>query len=190
MTTDVVEIPGYIAGTWKIDPIHSYVGFVIRHLMVSKVRGHFTSFEGEIVTTDDPLRSRVTATIDLASVDTSNQQRDDHIRSADFFEVDKHPAMTYRSTDVRRDGDDYLLDGELTLKGITRPVSLQLEVNGFGPDPWRPEGGARVGFTATGEINRTEFDVTFNGPIPGGGMGLGEKVQIILEIEAALRTTE
>jgi polyisoprenoid-binding protein YceI len=187
LTTDVIEIPGYIAGNWKIDPVHSYVGFVIRHLMVSKVRGHFTSFEGEIVTADDPLRSSVTATIDLASVDTSNQQRDDHIRNPDFFDVEKHPAMTYRSTEIRRDGDDYVLDGELTLKGITRPVSLRLEVNGFGPDPWQPENGARVGFTATGEINRMEFDVSYNGPIPGGGMGLGEKVQLVLEIQASLQ---
>jgi polyisoprenoid-binding protein YceI len=188
MTADVVEIPGYIAGRWQIDPVHSYVGFVIRHLMVSKVRGHFTAFEGEIVTADDPLRSSVTASIDLSSVDTSNKQRDDHIRSADFFEVDKHPAMTYHSTGLRRDGDDYVLDGELTLKGVTRRISLDLEVHGFGPDPWSPEGGARVGFTATGEINRTEFGVSFNGPIPGGGMGLGEKVQIVLEIQAALQT--
>src|SRR6266545_721209 len=113
MTIEVAEIPGYIAGTWKIDPIHSYVGFVIRHLMVSNVRGHFTAFEGEIVTAaDDPLRSSVVAAIDLTSIDTSNKQRDDHIRGADFFEVETYPTMTYRSTGIRRDGDDYVLDGE------------------------------------------------------------------------------
>jgi polyisoprenoid-binding protein YceI len=189
MSAEVVEIPGYIAGTWKIDPIHSYVGFVVKHLMVSNVRGHFTAFDGEIVTAaDDPLRSGVVATIDLSSIDTSNKQRDDHIRGADFFEVDQHPTMTYRSTGIRRDGDDYVLDGELTLKGVTRPVSLALEVGGFGPDPFlpNPHAGGRVGFTASGEIDRTDFGVSYNGPIPGGGLGLGEKVKIVLDIQAAL----
>jgi polyisoprenoid-binding protein YceI len=190
MTTDLVEIPGYVAGTWKIDPIHSYVGFVVRHLMVSKVRGHFTAFEGQIVTAPgDLLRSSVTATIDISSVDTSNKQRDDHLRSADFFDAEKNPAMTYRSTGVRADGDGYVLAGELTLKGVTRAVPLRLEVNGFGPDPFaaEPAAGGRAGFSATGEIDRRDFGVTFDGPIPGGGL-VGEKVQIILEIEAVLET--
>jgi polyisoprenoid-binding protein YceI len=189
MTAELVEIPGYVAGTWDIDPVHSDVAFVIRHVMVSKVRGHFTSFEGEIVTAEDPLRSSVTATIDLTSIDTSNKQRDDHIRSADFFEVETYPTMTYRSSGIRRDGADYVLDGELTLKGRTLPVPLKLEVNGFGPDPFAadPLTGARAGFTASGEINRLDFDVSYNGPIPGGGVALGDKVQIVLEIEAALR---
>jgi polyisoprenoid-binding protein YceI len=132
----------------------------------------------------------VTATIDLSSIDTSNEQRDDHIRSGDFFEVDRFPTMTYRSSGIRRDGDDFLLDGELTLKGVTHPVPLKLEANGFGPDPFAadPFAGARAGFTATGEIDRMDFDVSYNGPIPGGGMALGNKVQISLEIEAVLQT--
>ncbi|GAA2088894.1 YceI family protein [Actinomadura alba] len=190
MATDVVEIPGYVAGTWTIDPIHSDVGFIVRHLMISKVRGHFTSFEGRIVTTEDPLQSSVTATIDLSSIDTSNEQRDDHIRSADFFEVDKYPTMTYRSSGIRRDGDDFVLDGELTLKERTRPVPLKLEINGFGPDPFAedPFAGGRAGFTATGEIDRMEFDVSYNGPIPGGGVALSNKIQIVLEIQAVLQT--
>jgi polyisoprenoid-binding protein YceI len=186
MTAELVEIPGYVAGTWTIDPVHSDVGFVVRHAMVSKVRGHFTKFEGRLVTADDPLESTVTATIDLASIDTSNQQRDDHIRSADFFEVEKHPTMTYHSTGIRRDGGDLVLDGELTLKGVTRSVPLTLEIGGFGPDP-AAEGGARAGFTATGQINRSDFGITFNMPIPGGVM-VSEKVQIVLEIEAILDT--
>jgi polyisoprenoid-binding protein YceI len=190
MTTEAIEIPGYVAGTWTIDPVHSDVGFVIRHLMVSKARGRFGSFEGQIVTADDPLQSSVTASIDLTSIDTNNKQRDDHIRSADFFEVDKYPVMTYRSTGLRADGSDFILDGELTLKGVTLPVPLKLEINGFGPDPLAadPATGARAGFTATGEINRMDFGVSYNGPIPGGGVALGEKVQIILEIEAILQT--
>lgn len=188
MTAQLVEIPGYLAGTWTIDPVHSHVGFVIRHVMVSKVRGHFTRFEGQIVTAADPLDSTAMATVDLSSIDTSNAQRDAHVRSADFFEVDTYPAMTYRSTGIRADGDAFVVDGELTLKGVTRPVPLRLEVNGFGPDPFAadPLAGARAGFTATGEINRMDFGVSYNGPIPGGGMALGEKVQLVLEVEAVL----
>jgi polyisoprenoid-binding protein YceI len=187
MTAELVEIPGYVAGTWTIDPVHSDIGFVVRHLMVSKVRGHFTKFEGRIVTAADPLESTVTATIDLASIDTSNQQRDDHLRSADFFEVEKYPTMTYHSSGIRRDGDDLVLDGELTLKGVTRPVPLKLEVNGFGPDAFGGDADviARAGFTATGEIDRRDFGIDFNGPVPGGGVIVAERVQIILEIEAA-----
>ncbi|TMR04274.1 YceI family protein [Actinomadura soli] len=191
MTTELVEIPGYIAGTWAIDPVHSGVGFTIRHLMVSKVRGRFGTFEGTVVTGDDPLDSTVTASIDLASIDTGNAQRDEHVRSADFLDVATHPTMTYRSTGVRRDGDAFVLDGELTLHGTTRPVPLKLEVEGFGPDPFReddPFKGARAGFTATGEVNRLEFGVGDRATVPGGALGLGEKVQIVLEIQAVLRT--
>lgn len=185
MTAVGVEQQGYTTGTWSIDPVHSEVGFAVRHAMVAKVRGRFTKFEGTIVTEEDPLKSSATATIDPSSIDTGTEQRDNHIRSADFLEVEKYPAMTYRSTGIRQDGDDYILDGELTIKGVTRPVPLKLEVNGFGPDPMGV-GKARAGFTATGEINRNDFGVTFNGPIPGGGVILSEKVQLHLEIEAVL----
>lgn len=187
MEAEVVEIPGYLAATWAIDPAHSYVGFVVRHLMIAKVRGHFTGVEGTITTAAEPLGSSVTAAIDLASVSTGNAQRDAHLRSADFLEVEKFPTMSYRSTAIRLDGHGHVMDGELTLKDVTRPVSLKLEVNGFGPDPFaaEPFRGGRAGFTATGEINRMDFGVSYNGPIPGGGMALGEKVDIVLEIEAA-----
>jgi polyisoprenoid-binding protein YceI len=187
MTTPAVQIPNYVAGKWTIDPVHSYVGFTVRHMMVSKVRGHFTEFSGELITADDPLRSSVTATIDLRSIDTSNGQRDDHIRSADFFEVETHPHMTYRSTGLSTDGDDFILDGELTLKGVTRPVPLKLEITGFGPDAM---GGTRAGFSASGEINRSDFGVSYNGPIPGGGTIVSEKVQINLDVEAVLQTED
>lgn len=193
MTAELVEIPGYIAGTWTIDPVHSDVGFTIRHLMVSKVRGRFATFEGTVVTRDTPAGSSVTATIDLASIDTGNAQRDAHVRSADFLDVDKYPTMTYRSTGVRPDGDGFILDGELTLRGMTRQVPLRLEVGGFGPDPFRqddPFKGARAGFTATGEISRLEFGVGDTAKVPGGnGLGLSDKIQIILEIQASLQTS-
>lgn len=190
MSVGLLEIPSYVTGTWTIDPAHSDVGFVIRHLMISNVKGHFTGFEGRIVTAADPLASEVTATVDMASIDTANAMRDEHLRSADFFDVAEHPTMTYRSTGIRPDGDGFVMDGELTLKGVTRPLALALEVNGFGFDPFAPDPatGARAGFTATGEINRSDFGITYTGPIPGGGVALSETVRIVLEIEAALQT--
>src|SRR5215472_16320089 len=150
-TTTETGIPGYEAATWNIDPVHSEVGFSVRHMMVSKVRGRFTTFSGQLVTADDPTGSSVTAEIDLSSISTGNEQRDEHIKSADFFEVETYPTMTYRSTGVRVEDGEYILDGELTLKGVTKSLPLHLELNGFGPDPF---GGTRAGFTATGELNR------------------------------------
>ncbi len=182
-STTATTIPGYVAGTWAIDPVHSEVGFVVRHMMVSKVRGKFATFSGEIVTGQEPLGSSVSATIDLASISTGNDQRDAHIRSADFFEVETHPTMTYRSTGVRVDGDDYVLDGQLTLKGVTKDVPLRLELNGFGPDAY---GGTRAGFSATAEINRRDFGVDFNAAMETGGVVVSDKVTIQLEIEAVL----
>jgi polyisoprenoid-binding protein YceI len=177
-------IPGYVAGTWAIDVLHSEVGFSVRHMMVSKVRGKFTKFAGEIVTGDSLLDSTVTAEIDLSSIETGSEQRDGHLRSPDFFDTDNHPQMTYRSTGVRADGGDYVLDGELTLKGVTREVPLKLELNGFGPDPY---GGTRAGFTATGSIHRSDFGITYNAAIEGGGVVVADKVDIHLEIEAILQ---
>src|SRR3954447_617348 len=184
MTSTTTQIPGYVVGTWDIDPVHSTVGFVVRHMMVSKVRGFFRDFSGEIVTAEDPTNSSVTATIELASIDTRQEQRDAHIRSADFFDVDNHPQMTFRSTGVRSDGADWFVDGELTIKGNIRPVTLAVEVNGFGPDAY---GGTRAGFSATTEINRNDFGVDISMPLDGGGVVVSEKVQISLEIEAVLR---
>ncbi len=174
-------IPGYEAATWNIDPVHSEVGFSVRHMMVSKVRGRFTTFSGQIVTAEDPTKSSVTAEIDLGSINTGQDQRDDHIRSADFFEVEKYPTMTYQSTGVRVEDGEYVLDGDLTLKGVTKSVPLKLELNGFGPDAY---GGTRAGFTATGEINRREFNVNFSAPMQNGGVVVADKIQLHLEIEA------
>jgi polyisoprenoid-binding protein YceI len=182
-TTTATAIPGYVAGTWTIDPVHSEVGFSVRHMMVSKVRGKFTTFSGQIVTGADPASSAVTAEIGMASIDTGNEQRDGHIRSADFFEVETYPTMTYRSTGVRLQGGEYILDGDLTLKGITKNVPLSLELNGFGPDPF---GGTRAGFTATAEINRRDFGVNFNAALETGGAIVADKVALHLEIEAIL----
>ena len=188
MTTVLTQIPGYVAGTWTIDPTHSEVGFTVRHLMVSKVRGRFSRFEGEIVTAEDPLASSVRAEIDLTSIDTNQPDRDAHLRAADFFEVERYPAMTYQSTALRYDGDELVIDGELTLHGVTRPVPLKLEVNGFQPNT--PFGDSRVGLSATGELNRSDFGIAFNMPLDGGGVVVGEKVQLSIDVEAILQTPD
>jgi polyisoprenoid-binding protein YceI len=185
MTSIDLRIPGYVAGTWAIDTIHSHVGFVIKHMMVSKVRGHFDAFTGEITSAADPLDSTVTVTIDATSINTANQMRDDHIRSADFFDAENHPTITFASTGIRSDDGEYFIDGNLTIRGTTRPVTLTVETPEFGPNP---QGGTKAGFSATTEVNRTDFGVSYNGPIPGGGVALGEKVQIVLEVEADLAT--
>ena len=185
MTQTVSTIPGFVTGTWNIDPVHSEVGFSVRHMMVSKVRGKFTQFSGEIVTAEDVASSSVNATIELASIDTGNADRDGHLRSADFFEVEKYPTMTYESTGLRVSDDGFVVDGNLTLKGVTKPVSLALEIGGFGPDPF---GGIRAGFTATGEIKRSDFGVDFNAALETGGVVVSDKVNLLLEIEAVLNS--
>ena len=183
-TGTLTAIPGYVAGTWSIDPVHTEVGFAARHMMVSKVRGRFRTFSGQIVTGENPLDSSVTAEIELSSIDTGNEQRDAHIRSADFFEVENYPTMTYRSTGVRAHRGGYIVDGKLTLKGVTKDVPLTLELNGFGPDPY---GGTRAGFSATAEINRRDFGVNFTAVMETGGAVVSDKITIHLEIEAVLQ---
>jgi polyisoprenoid-binding protein YceI len=185
MTAETVEIPGYIAGTWDIDPVHSHIGFVARHLMVSKVRGNFGKFEGQIVTAEDPLQSSATATIDTTSFDTGNEQRNGDITGENFLDVANYPTMTYRSTDIRRRGDEFVVDGDLTIKGVTHPVELTFEFNGFGPDPY---GGTRAGLSATGEINRNDYGIDANMSLPTGGVVISEKIQLTIEVEATLKT--
>ncbi|MBS2966150.1 YceI family protein [Actinocrinis puniceicyclus] len=186
-TSSAIQIPGYVAGTWTIDPVHSDVSFTVRHMVVSKVRGFFRTFEGTLVTGESAQTSAVTASIDMNSIDTNQEQRDAHIRSADFFEVEKYPTMTYRSTAIRPDGGDWIVDGELTLKGVTKQVPLTLELNGFGPDPY---GGYRAGFSAKGEIDRKDFNVNFHATLETGGLVVSDKVAIALEIEAVLNKAE
>jgi polyisoprenoid-binding protein YceI len=174
-------IPGLTTGTWAIDTAHSDLSFSVRHLMVSKVKGSFRSFSGAITIAEDPQASSVTAEVDLASVDTRDEQRDNHLRSGDFFGVEEHPTMTYRSTAVRPSGDGYVVEGDLTLHGVTRRVDLELEANGVSTDPW---GGTRAGFSATAEINRKDFGIDIHMPLDGGGVVVGDKIKVSLEIEA------
>jgi polyisoprenoid-binding protein YceI len=179
-------IPGYLAGSWDLDPVHSHIGFMARHLMVSKVRGRFTKFDVQLVTAGKPLDSSVTVTIDAGSVDTGNEARDEDLRSERFLDVANHPLITFRSTSVTPDGDGYKVTGDLTIRGVTKQAVLDLEPGGFGPDPY---GGTRAGFSAGTEINRTDFGVSFNAPIPGGVM-VSEKIQVEIEAEAVLRKQE
>jgi polyisoprenoid-binding protein YceI len=168
------------AGTWGIDPVHSTIGFSVRHLMVSKVRGTFGNFSGAIVVAEDGTPS-VTAEIAVDSINTNNEQRDIHIKSADFFDVEKFPTATFRSTGVRPNGDNYAVDGEFSLKGVTKPVSLDLEFNGVNPGMGH---GEVAGFEASVVLNRKDFGIEIDMPLETGGTVVGDKVTITLEIEA------
>ena len=184
MTAATTSIPGYVAGTWDIDAAHSDVSFSVRHMMVSKVRGRFNGVSGRLVTGTELVDSSVTAEIDVNSFDTGNAQRDQHIRSADFLHAAQFPTMRYRSTNVRRDGDDLVVDGELTLHGITRQVPLSVELTGFGPDPY---GGTRLGLSATTKLNRKDFGIDTELPLDGGGVVIGDTIQVSLDIQAVLQ---
>ncbi|BBX29816.1 YceI family protein [Mycolicibacterium alvei] len=168
------------AGTWAIDPVHSSVNFSVRHLMVSKVRGSFQTFSGAVVVAEDGTPS-VNATIDVTSIDTRNEQRDAHVRSADFFDAENYPTATFVSTGVRPDGDDYVVEGDFTLKGVTKPVSLKLEYNGVNAGMGQ---GAVAGFEASVVLNRKDFGIDIDMPLETGGTVVGDKVTITLEIEA------
>jgi polyisoprenoid-binding protein YceI len=184
MSSPTVEVPGLVAGTWSIDPVHSEVGFSVRHVMVSKVKGTFKTFEGTIAIAENPLDSKVEATIDASSVDTRDENRDNHLRSVDFFHVEEHPKITFASTGVRPSGSNFVVTGDLTIHGVTRSVDLELEFNGVSPDPW---GGTRAGFSATTEISRADFGIEFNIPLDGGGVVVGDKIKVFLEVEAVLQ---
>jgi polyisoprenoid-binding protein YceI len=175
ITTDT----GVVAGTWTIDPSHSEVGFTVRHLM-SKVRGQFERFEGSLTTSDRLEDTRASASIDLNSVNTRDEQRDAHLRSKDFFGVEENGPMTFTTTSF----DGSTATGELTIKGVTRPVELDVEFLGIDKDPW---GGTRIGFEASTEINRKEWGVDFNIPLDGGKLLIGDKVTINLAIQAVLQ---
>jgi polyisoprenoid-binding protein YceI len=178
LTTTTDFSTDIVAGTWNIDASHSEVGFTVRHLM-SKVRGQFTKFDGTLTTGTSLEETRANATIELNSIDTRDETRDGHLRSADFFDVENHGGMTFTTTSF----DGTTATGELTIKGVTRPVELDVEFLGAGTDPW---GGSRLGFEATAEISRKEFGVDFNIPLDGGKLLIGDKVSIHLAVEAVL----
>ncbi|WOF22050.1 YceI family protein [Microbacterium betulae] len=178
-----IDIPGYRPGTYQLDPAHSEVGFEVRHMMISKVRGAFAVKQATIVLPENVLEASVTATADAASIDTKDEGRDQHLRSADFFDPETYPAITFTSTGVRHEGGDFFVDGDLTIKGVTKPVTFALELGGFGTDPW---GNYKAGATAHATINREDFGLTWNAALESGGVLVGKDVKIVLDLQGTL----
>jgi polyisoprenoid-binding protein YceI len=184
-TTTTREVNGLTlptTGTFVLDKSHTEVGFLARHLMVSKVRGRFTDFDGTIVVADDPQQSSVEVTIQAASINTNDVNRDNHVRTNDFLNVDEYPTLTFRSTKVELGSSNgWKVTGDLTVRGVTRPVVLDVEFQGVIDDPW---GNQRLGFSASGEIDRNEFGVSFNAALETGGFVVGPKVKLEIDAEA------
>jgi polyisoprenoid-binding protein YceI len=173
-------LPTVPSGTWQIDPAHSTVGFAVRHLM-GRVRGTFPEFSGEITLADDRLDSSVRVQVDLASVSTGNNMRDSHLRTRDFFAVDEYPTMTFASTAVREAGESWVLEGDLTIRGTTRTVRIDLDYLGY--DPTGQLGEPRIGFEGRTSINRSDYGVSF-GLVDGGKIVVADQVDVLLGIEA------
>src|SRR5690606_6543001 len=165
MTT--IDIPGYRAGTWVLDPAHSEVTFSVRHMMISKVRGTFGMKSATLIAPENPLEAKVEASVDVASVDTKDEGRDTHLRSADFFDVENFPTMEFVSTGARVEDGDFFVDGDRTIRGVTKAVSVEFEFGGFGADPW---GNYKAGASATTTINREDFGLTWNAALETGGV--------------------
>jgi polyisoprenoid-binding protein YceI len=168
-------------GTWTIDASHSSVEFVARHLMVTKVRGVFGDLEGEINIAPDPLQSSVRASVGVSTVSSGDAKRDEHLRSPDFFDVEQYPKIEFASTRVEDRNGTFVLTGDLTVHGVTREVSWDLEFDGTVKDPW---GGTRAGFSATTEVNRKDWGLEWNIALEAGGFVVSDKVRLIVEVEA------
>ncbi len=177
-TTTNGHVPN--AGTYVIDAAHTTVDFIARHLMVAKVRGTFSGVTGTIVVGEDPTHSTIEVAVDMASVTTRDEARDTHLRSSDFFEVERHPTMTYHASAVKPKGDGWIAEGELTIRGVTKVVPLAFEFLGAITDPW---GGSRIAFSATAEIDREEFGLTWNAAIETGGVVVSRNIKIEIEAE-------
>jgi polyisoprenoid-binding protein YceI len=184
MALHASAIPGYVAGTWTLDPTHSEVSFSVRHLAISKVKGKFEKFDATLVTAEDPHDTKLEATIDVASINTNQPQRDQHLASGDFFLTEEHPNMTFKSTGIREDGDDMLIDGELSLRGVTKNVTLKTEFGGVTTDGY---GQTKLGAEATTKIDRNEFGVNWNAALEAGGFTLGNDVTINLDVQFVLQ---
>ena len=184
MTTSTDLHPDYRVGTWTLDPTHSEVGFSVRHLMISKVRGTFENFDVTVVTAENPLDSTVEATIDVASVNTKLEARDAHLRASDFFLAEEYPTITFRSTSIAGEPDSFTVTGDLTMRGVTRPVTLAGEFGGVMTDGY---GNVKAGATLTTTINRHDFGVSWNAALEAGGATLGDDVTITLDIQLALQ---
>ncbi|MEU2869645.1 YceI family protein [Streptomyces olivoreticuli] len=179
-TRQVNGVPLPSAGTWKVDPGHAEVGFVGRHFMLTKVRGRFTGVEASVEIGERPEESRVTAVIDMASVDSGDKTRDDHLRSGDFFDVEKHPKAAFTSTSVTWQGSKGTMTGDLTIKGVTRAVTLDVDYLGYARDPWNND---RAVFSAHGKVNREDWGLTWNMALETGGILVSKEIELTLEIE-------
>ncbi len=183
MTASPATVNDTLTGTYAPDPTHSRVGFVARHAMVTKVRGQFTEYEGSgHFDADDPTNSSLQLVIQAASIDTANADRDAHLRSNDFFDMENHPTLEFRSTNVEKVGDDaFAVTGDLTVKGITRPVTVDFTYTGTAVDPW---GQTRIGLEGRSTINRKDFGLTWNTPLDGGGVLVSEKITLEFDVSA------
>ena len=171
-----------LAGTWTVDPTHSNVEFSVKHLGIATVKGAFREFEGTLVVGEDLASASVAGTVKVASVDTNEPQRDEHLRSADFFDAAAHPELTFASTAIRPVDEDTLeIDAELTMRGVTNPITLTAEVQGYEQDPW---GNERVGLEITGQLNRGDYGMTFNQALGSGNMLVSDKVRLSLDVSA------
>ena len=182
MTT--IDVPGYRAGTWVLDPAHSEVTFSVRHMMISKVRGTFGMKSATLVAPENPLDAKVAASVDVTSVDTKDEGRDTHLRSADFFDVENHPTIEFVSTGARVEDGDFFVDGDLTIRGTTKPVSFAFDFGGFGVDPW---GNYKAGASATTTVNREDFGLTWNAALETGGVLVGKDITINLDLQGSLQ---
>ncbi len=182
-STPTSSIPGLVAGTYALDTNHSEIGFTVRHLM-TKVRGTFKEYAGEIVVKDTLEESTANVTVELSSVDTRSEQRDGHLRSGDFFDVEKSPKMTFASTELRPNGDSYVLAGDLSIKDVTKAIELEVEFLGVEQNAY---GQTIIGFEASASISRKDWGIDFNVPLEGGKLLVGDKVDIHLDVQAALQ---
>lgn len=178
MTTETTTRPDVESGVWTLDENHTKIGFVAKHLMVTKVRGHFESYEETVEVADDLAESKIEVTLDAASLTTGADDRDGHLRSNDFFDVENHPTMKFVSTEISRDGDDWKITGDLTIRGTTRPVTLDVTYEGSAVDPW---GNTHVGFSASADINREDWGLTWNAALEGGGWLVSKDIAIDIE---------
>ena len=184
MTLTADMIPGYRAGTWKVDLAHAEIAFSVRHLAISKVRGKFERFDATVVAAENPADSTAHVSIEVASINTGNETRDNHLRTNDFFSASEFPTIEFRSTGLRHEDGDFLLDGELTMKGVTKPITIRGEFGGIVTDH---SGAVKAAAAGTAKINRSEFGVTWNAPLETGGMLLGEDVTLSIEAQFELQ---
>jgi polyisoprenoid-binding protein YceI len=174
--------PAELAGTWQIDAVHSTVGFAAKHAMVATTRGRFETYAGgATIDTATPENSSLWVDIDAASVSTGNVQRDGHLRSGDFFNVEAHPQIAFRSTLVKVDGDEIITEGDLTVAGVTHPVEILWEFGGLSKDPF---GNTRAGFEGTATLNRKDWGLVWNAALEAGGFLVSDKIKLVLEIAA------